>query len=145
MDSAMWSGLDCTLPSEWLCFWCTLATRDGALREIWGVYMYIDMFLRVYIYIICVYIYIYIYYIYIVAVYNARCVLWYISQTLSILLICIYIFHMYILIYINYIHIGYHQKGLCKGCVLEWNIAQNLQKRKRSFKTKANLTTKVCW
>ena len=48
-------------------------------------------------------------------------------------------------VHINYIHIGYHQKGLCKGCVLEWNIAQNLQKRKRSFKKKANLTTKVCW
>ena len=24
---------------------------------------------------------------------------------------------------------GYHQKGLCKGYVLEWNIGQNLQKR----------------
>ena len=21
---------------------------------------------------------------------------------------------------------GYHQKGLCKGYVLEWNVAQNL-------------------
>ena len=26
--------------------------------------------------------------------------------------------------------VGYHQKGLCKGYVLEWNIAQNLQKRR---------------
>ena len=43
------------------------------------------------------------------------------------------------------IHMGYHQKGLCKGYVLEWNIAQNLQKRRWPFKTKANLTTNVCW
>ena len=42
-------------------------------------------------------------------------------------------------------HLGYHQKGLCKGYVLEWNIAQNLQKRRWPFKTKANLTTNVCW
>ena len=42
-------------------------------------------------------------------------------------------------------HMGYHQKGLCKGYVLEWNIAQNLQKRRWPFKTKANLTTNVCW
>jgi hypothetical protein len=41
--------------------------------------------------------------------------------------------------------VGYHQKGLCKGYVLEWNIAQNLQKRRWPFKTKANLTTNVCW
>ena len=28
------------------------------------------------------------------------------------------------------LYMGYHQKGLCKGYVLEWNIAQNLQKRR---------------
>ena len=35
-----------------------------------------------------------------------------------------------IILYIEYIYVGYHQKGLCKGYVLEWNIAQNLQKRR---------------
>ena len=28
-------------------------------------------------------------------------------------------------------YVGYHQKGLCKGYVLEWNKAQNLQKRRK--------------
>ena len=37
---------------------------------------------------------------------------------------------------------GYHQKGLCKGYVLEWNIAQNLQKRRRLFKRRQTLQLK---
>ena len=135
----MWSGLDCTLPSEWLCFWCTLATRDGALREIWGVYMYIDIF-YVYIY-ICIYIYIFIFIIYTLLLYIMHAVYYnIITDIVNITYLYLHFSH----VHINYIHIGYHQKGLCKGCVLEWNIAQNLQKRKRSFKKKANLTTKVC-
>ena len=36
-----------------------------------------------------------------------------------------------IILYIEYIYVGYHQKGLCKGYVLEWNKAQNLQKRRK--------------
>jgi hypothetical protein len=35
-----------------------------------------------------------------------------------------------ICVFVGSKHMGYHQKGLCKGYVLEWNKAQNLQKRR---------------
>ena len=41
-----------------------------------------------------------------------------------------------------YIYMGYHQKGLCKGYVLEWNKAQNLQNEGDPLKRRQALQLK---
>ena len=94
----MWSGLDCTLPSEWLCFWCALATRDGALREIWGVYMFI-------------FIYIYIHFFLLYIMYAII----YFTDIVNIICLYIHVSH----VHINYFHIGYPQRVYVRD--MHWN------------------------